>query len=159
MVGEFYDDKMRALKKYHALNPRPEKVKDEAFTSGAPFYDPRDLVQVKYEMLKRVEEEKSSVTKACRAFGFSRPTFYKTYKEFSNSGIAGLLPKAPGPKSAHKLNDRVMEFVERKIEDEGPLSSSALAQAIEDEFGFSIHPRSVERALDGRQKKRRRKKR
>jgi hypothetical protein len=55
-------DKVEALRRYHALNPHPEKVKDEAFIKGAPFFDARDLVQVKYEMLRRVREGYQSVT-------------------------------------------------------------------------------------------------
>jgi hypothetical protein len=36
------------------LNPSPERVTDELFQE---FFDPRDLVQVKYEMLRRVQTE------------------------------------------------------------------------------------------------------
>ena len=51
------DEKLAALRAAHALNPAPETVRDQAFTSGDPFFDPRDLVQVKYEMLRRVARE------------------------------------------------------------------------------------------------------
>ena len=70
------DEKLAALRAAHALNPAPETVRDDAFTSGDPFFDPRDIVQVKYEMLRRVAREGHSVTSAAAAFGFSRPSFY-----------------------------------------------------------------------------------
>jgi hypothetical protein len=64
------EDKESALRRHHALNPRPNAVRDPAFTSGNPFFDPRDLVQVKYEMLRRVREEGDSVSQAAAEFGF-----------------------------------------------------------------------------------------
>ena len=52
------DDKTESLKKYGALNPNPQKVVEETFSdSRLEFFDPRDLVQVKYEMLRAVEKE------------------------------------------------------------------------------------------------------
>jgi hypothetical protein len=64
------DDKLAALRLHHALNPRAQSVRDPAFTSGHPFFDARDLVQVKYEMLRRARQEGQSVSQAATAFGF-----------------------------------------------------------------------------------------
>lgn len=151
-AGEQDGDKAEALRRYHALNPYPEKVKDEAFLKGAPFFDARDLVQVKYEMLRRVREEGRSVTEAAASFGFSRPSFYHAREAFGQRGLPGLLGEHPGPKRAHKLSDEVMDFVERAIEEAGPLRSDDLAVMIGEEFGISVHPRSVERAISRRKK-------
>jgi transposase len=145
-------DKVEALRRYHALNPHPEKVKDEAFIKGAPFFDARDLVQVKYEMLRRVREGYQSVTEAAASFGFSRPSFYHAQEAFERGGLGGLLPEPPGPKRAHKLSEEVMDFVERAVEEAGPLRSDDLAGMIAEEFGVSVHPRSVERAISRRKK-------
>ncbi len=138
------------LKEYHALNPDPERVKDKTFLSGAPFFDPEDLMQVKYEMLRSVEQDNRSVTDAAGSFGFSRPSFYHAKQAFEEGGLAGLLPERPGPKRAHKLDDEVMEYVEELLKEKGPLNSKALAAVIREEFGISVHPRSVERALSRR---------
>src|SRR5438874_10935646 len=62
------DDKASALRRQHALNPRPQSVGDSAFTSGNPFFDSRDLVQVKYEMLRRVREDGEAVSQAAANF-------------------------------------------------------------------------------------------
>ena len=70
------DGKIDSLKKYGALNPHPQKVTEQIFSdSEADFFDSRDLVQVKYEMLRAVEKESQSVKQASEAFGFSRPMF------------------------------------------------------------------------------------
>jgi hypothetical protein len=45
------DGKTRALAASRTLNPHPEKVTDPAFGPGG-FFDPADLVQVKYEMVR-----------------------------------------------------------------------------------------------------------
>ena len=55
------DSKGESLRQQGVLNPHPQKVADPLFLRGE-FFDPRDLVQVKYEMLRRVRVEGASVT-------------------------------------------------------------------------------------------------
>ena len=50
------DDKTESLRRRGCLNPDPSRVTDELFDSGE-FFDAEDLVQVKYEMLRRVRAE------------------------------------------------------------------------------------------------------
>jgi len=98
--------KLETLRQYGALNPRPEDVTDELFKAGE-FFDARDVVQVKYEMLRRVEKEGRPITEAASAFGFSRPSFYQAQFAFEQGGIAGLVPHKRGPKEAHKLTNKI----------------------------------------------------
>src|ERR1700733_2378252 len=93
--------KVAALQRHGALHRSPETVQDELFR-GHPFFDPRDLVQVKYEMVRRVEKESWSPTQAAASFGFSRPAFYAAQKALKTKGLSGLIPKKRGPKGAHK---------------------------------------------------------
>src|ERR1035441_4116277 len=53
-VGGRDDPKAQALEASRTLNPRPERVADPAFGPGG-FFDPADLVQVKYEMVRKAE--------------------------------------------------------------------------------------------------------
>src|SRR5438132_1544400 len=92
------DEKAAALRRQHALNPRAQAVSDSAFTSGNAFFDARDLVQVKYELLRRVSEDGQPVTQAAADFGFSRPSFYQAQAVFEAEGLPGLVPQRPGPK-------------------------------------------------------------
>ena len=55
------DAKVAALAETRTLNPRPEAVRDEQFASSE-FFDARDLVQVKYEMVRRVRVDGAPVT-------------------------------------------------------------------------------------------------
>jgi transposase len=146
-------DKIETLKKQGSLNPRPEKVVDSLFGDNLlAFFDPNDLVQVKYEMLRSVEKEGYSVTEAARKFGFSRPSFYHVLSEFRKNGINGLIRKRPGPTKAHKLKDEIMEFIDSDIKEGEPLRSRTLAPKIEKQFGTKIHPRSIERAMERKKK-------
>jgi transposase-like protein len=144
--------KRQSLKEQGTLNPHPEEVVDPLFVEGE-FFDAYDLMQVKYEMLRRAEKEGNSVSEAASAFGFSRPAFYQTRKCFSEGGLAGLLPRVRGPKEAHKLTKEVMVFIDRVILQDSSLRSPALAVMVKKQFGISVHPRSIERALGRRQKK------
>ncbi len=147
------DEKARALKKHRALNPKPERVTDERFRTEE-FFDPRDLVQVKYEMLRRVHEAGVTVTEAAAVFGFSRPTFYHAQEALREEGLAGLVPRRPGPRGGHKLTEEVMDFVDRLRTVSPVPSAEELAERIEERFGLAVHPRSIERALARREKKR-----
>lgn len=149
------DAKARALAEQGVLNPQPDGVTDERFRTGA-FFDPRDLVQVKYEMLRRVRAEGATVTEAAQAFGVSRPTYYQAQRALDDAGLPALVPKRPGPKGAHKLTEAVMGFVDRVLRDEPAVGATALSQRVRERFGLTVHPRSIERARARREKKRRR---
>ena len=149
------NDKPGQLRQYGALNPHPEKITEKVFSdSMLDFFDPRDLIQVKYEMLRAVDKEGRSVKQASEAFGFSRPAFYQAQAKFKQGGLSGLIKKRPGPKSAHKLTAEVLAFIEKKIEGGKPIRARKLAPFIKEKFGKNVHPRSIERAVTRRKKKR-----
>ena len=146
------DPKVQALRQTGTRNKHPETVTDELFLDS-DFFDPRDLMQVKYEMLRGVEVEGRSATQCARAFGFSRPSLYQAKVAFEQGGLSALLPQRRGPKRAHKLTAEVMEFLRGVLVAEPSLGARALAQRLEERFGLRVHPRSIERAL-AREKKR-----
>ncbi len=148
------ETKLRTLRQQGTLNPRPKAVRDELFLQG-DFFDPRDLVQVKYEMLRRVRTEGESVTDAATSFGFSRPSFYQAQSAFEQAGLAGLVPQKRGPKQAHKLTDEVLTFIGEVRQKEPSIRLPDLVKQIEQRFGAAVHPRSIERGLLRHQKKRR----
>jgi len=147
------DPKTEALREQGALNPHADRVRDKLF-SEHNFFDARDLVQVKYEMVRRVEAEGASITDASAAFGFSRPSFYQAQEVLRLHGLVGLLPKKRGPRSAHKLSTAVVEYLVQIRVEEPEASSRELAERVERRFGIRVHARSVERALARREKKR-----
>lgn len=145
------DPKVEHLRAEGGLNARPGRVKDPAFHEHE-FFDPRDLVQVKYEMLRRVRLEGRPVTESVAAFGFSRPSFYEAQAALEQGGLPGLLPRKRGPKSAHKLTDEVMAFLQEARAREGGMRPAELAKRVAQRFGVTIHPRSIERALARRRR-------
>jgi len=146
------DAKFEALQQHRTLNPRPKEVRDELFLQDE-FFDPRDLVQVKYEMLRRVQAEGQSVTDASANFGFSRPSFYQALSAFEQDGLAGLVPHKRGPKQAHKLTDEVLTFIGEQRQKEPSVRLPDLVKLVQDRFGIRVHPRSIERSLLRHQKK------
>jgi transposase len=132
-----------------SLNPAPEKVRDPKFQESE-FFDPRDVVQVKYEMLRRVSVENASVTDAAGEYGVSRPTFYQAKTSFGEAGVAGLVPKKRGPRGPHKLQGEVLAFLEKQVVSGAPIRARRLAALIRQEFDADVHPRTIERALRGK---------
>jgi len=137
---------MQALRAERSLNPRPEAVRDEAF-AGSEFLDARDLVQVKYEMVRRVRVAGDTVSASVAAFGFSRPSFYEAAAAVDAGGLAALVPARPGPRRAHKLSDEVVAYLRQRLETDPSLRAVDLVAIVEERFGIRVHPRSVERAL------------
>ena len=146
------DPKTRALRQEASLHPHPEQVTDELF-STQEFFDPRDLVQVKYEMLRRVQSEGQTVSRAAANFGFSRPSFYQAQAAFQQGGLPALMPQKRGPKKAHKLTPQVLAFVRQAQQEDPFLRLAALVSLVQDRYGITVHPRSIERALMRSQKK------
>ena len=142
-----------ALLQEGTLNPSAEKVRDPKFREGE-FFDPRDVIQVKYEMLRRVRVENAPVTDVAEDYGVSRPTYYQARASFDEAGIAGLLPKKRGPRGRHKLSEEVLAFLERQLVPGQSMRARELAKLIRQEFELDVHPRTIERALRGKKTRR-----
>jgi transposase len=140
------DPKSHVLRQSGALNPHPEKVEDPLFEQG-DFFDARDVVQVKYEMLRRVQVEGHPIASTAASFGFSRPSFYQAQAALQEGGLSALLPRKRGPHGAHKLCGVVLKFIAEARASDAALSSTALATLVKERFGITVHVRSIERAL------------
>ena len=140
------DAKADALRASRTLNPHPEAVVDEVFVAE-DFFDARDVVQVKYEMLRRVNEDGTSVSAAAAAFGFSRQSYYQAAAALAAGGLPALVPAKPGPRGAHKLTGEVLDHIRSLLAADAALRPAQLAESVRQRFGLRVHPRSIERAL------------
>jgi hypothetical protein len=144
--GSSEDPKVTALRESRSLNPHPGQVTDEAFLAEE-FFDARDAVQVKYEMVRRVSVDGEPVTATAAAFGYSRPSYYQAAAALAASGLDGLVPARPGPRGGHKLTGEILTWAEQQLAADPALKPAGLAGPIAGEFGVRVHPRSIERAL------------
>ena len=141
--------KLQALREEGTLNPTPDGVHDPKFQENE-FFDPHDIVQVKYEMLRRVSVENASVSAATEEYGVSRPTFYQTKASFDKGGVAGLVPRKRGPRGPHKLQGQALTFLQQQLVAGEPVRARALAKLVRQKFDLDIHPRTIERAVAGK---------
>lgn len=148
---ETVDEKARTLRHYHALHQRPETVRDPLFLTGLPFFDARDLLQVRYELIRRVQREGQTVPQVTRLFGYSRSAFYAWRAQWDQAGFVGLLPASPGPHGAFMLTEVVLTVLQEYA---APGSSAELAQVLQQHLDLCVHPRSIERALARQRSKR-----
>jgi transposase len=147
------DPKSQVLARDGALNPHPEAVRDPLFTSN-PFFDPKDLVQVRYEMVRRHDAEGISISDVAMSFGVSRPTFYKAQSAVAASGLLGLVPRPRGPKGGHKISAEVVAIVTNLKVEQPELTTPQCIAAIDARFGIKVHRRSLERAMARKKKSR-----
>ena len=148
------DPKARFLASRGALHPHPERVRDPLF-QRSDFFDPRDLVQVRYESLRRHRVDGQAVAAVARAFGMSRQMFYLLARAFREGGLPGLLPQKRGPKRARKGTDEVLTYVAGRRAGSPGRTTRELVDDVSREFGVRLHPRTLERGLALRGKKRR----
>lgn len=138
--------KSSALIEDGTFNPSADKVLDPKFR-GSAFFDQQDIVQVRYEMLRRVMVDKASVTEVSVEYGVSRPTYYQAKANFDAAGIAGLVPAKPGPQGPHKIDKNVMTFLEAHLVSGEPVRARALSKLLRQNLKIDLHPRTIERAL------------
>ena len=141
--------KLEALREEGTLNPTPDEVRDPKFQENE-FFDPHDIVQVKYEMLRRVSVENASVSAATEDYGVSRPTYYQTKASFDKGGVAGLVPRKRGPRGPHKLQGQALAFLQQQLVAGEPVRARELAKLVQQKFDLNIHPRTIERAVAGK---------
>src|SRR5512140_919038 len=123
--GSTEDPKVAALRESRCLNPHPGQVTDEAFLAEE-FFDARDAVQVKYEMVRRVSVDGAPVTATAAAFGYSRPSYYQAAAALAASGLDGLVPVRPGPRGGHKLTGEILAWAEQQLAGDPALKPAGL---------------------------------
>lgn len=153
MNDEPHDPKRESLLEHRTLNRRATFVRDAGFCPEQDFFDPRDLLQVKYEMLRKVLVDCAPVSHAARDFGFSRVAFYKTLRTFEQHGLAGLLPRKRGPRGGHKVTDEVIDFLLERRAAKPTLNAEALAELVAIHFERRVHPRTISLALTHKKKR------
>ena len=149
------DPKTAALRRHGTLNPHPDRVTDPLFAS-AGFFDARDRVQVKYEMVRRVRVDGHRVRHSAAAFGFSRPSFYQAQTvPRGRRSRRRWCPRNRGRAGRTSSTRRWWPSCQRVRADRSVLRAPALARRVHERFGRTVHPRSIERALARVEKKRR----
>ena len=145
-------EKQDRLRKAGTLNRTPVNVIDPMFVAG-DFFDARDLLQVRYEMVRLVRIGQATLAQAAARFGGSRPTCFRMVKAFDSGGLQGLIPAPRGPRGPHKITLEMLHFVDDYRARHGRVGARRLAPLIEAEFGVRVHPRGLEKALERIQKK------
>jgi len=144
--------KRQALQASGTFNPRSAKVRHSLFQQS-DFFDPQDLLQLKYETLRALKAEGSSIAQAANDFGLSRPTIYQAQAVFAERGVEGLLPHKPGPKHPRKLTAEVGQHLQELSQAEPELGAAELARRLQQRFKVKLHPRTIEKALQTKAKK------
>jgi transposase len=144
--------KRQALQASGTFNSRHGRVRHPLF-HGSDFFDPQDLLQLKYESLRALQKEQYSIARAASEFGLSRPTLYQAQAHFTAQGLEGLLPGKRGPRQAHKLTAQVRQYLEQERAAHPELSARQLAARVRQRFRVKVHPRTLEKALKPKAKR------
>jgi transposase len=138
--------KRQALQATGTFNPRANQVRHPLFQQSS-FFDPEDLLQLKYETLRALDVDKCPIAQAARDFGLSRPTIYEAQAQFEQLGLEGLLPRKRGPKAAHKLTGEILHYLQEQAAAEPDAGAEELARRVRKRYAVKLHPRTIEKAL------------
>ncbi len=144
--------KRQALQASGTFNPRSAKVRHPLFQQSE-FFDPQDLLQLKYETLRALKAEGCSIAKAASDFGLSRPTIYQAQALFAEKGVEGLLPHKTGPRHPRKLTPEVQQHLQELAAAQPETRAAELARQMRQRFNVELHPRTIEKALHGKAKR------
>ena len=132
------------LQRARCLHPAPEKVHDERFQEEGGFFDPKDIVQVKYELLRLCQLEGSDVASACVRFGFSRTTYYKVYEAFVYGGIPALMGRPKGRPKPIKLNEIVLGYLIAEKAKNPKLAASQMVAYVLSRYKVQLSERMIQ---------------
>lgn len=141
------DSKKKFLEQEGLLNPRPERISHPLFEK-VDFFDPLDLAQVRYEMIRTARVESIPVAKTCRLFGFSREYFYRLERDFMARGYVALLGSTIGRRPIIALNQEVVNFIVHRKLEEPRVSGESLRQEIQRLYNVECSRRTVERIVE-----------
>ena len=147
-MKEKKDDEKKELylRKHGVLNPHPEKIQEELFLAHE-FFDPKDLIQARYEMIRCHRIDGLTIMEVSQRFGVSRITFYNLTKRYDEEGLIGLVPRKSGPKKPHRCTKEILEFVKhRQLEEPGILCQDIIWE-VRKKFNIILHRRTIERGL------------
>jgi transposase len=136
--------KIETLKSNGSYNRHASAVISPLF-AGNEHFDPHDLVQVKYEMLRAVLRGEMTVSEASRQFGFSRTAYYNVEKSYGAAGVGGLFLQKTGPKSAAKATDEILQFADELRAGDPDITNDQIIKEIRSKKGVSLHKRSLQR--------------
>ena len=142
------DKKHAHLRKSGTLNPHPERIFDPLF-SNSSFFDSRDLLQVRYEMI-RAHTSATTLKEIATRFGVSIATCVCLKRDYRKGGLQALVPRRRGPQGPHKITLEMVEFAENYRAVHGPTSVRKLAALINEQFEVHIHFSGLHRALSNR---------
>jgi hypothetical protein len=139
--------KYEFLEKEGLLNQKPERISPSLFADN-DFFDPLDLTQVRYEMLRSARIEKIPVAKACKLFGFSREYFYRLERNFMAHGLVSLLGSPKGRRPLIAINQEIVNFIVHRRIDNPKLSGDDLRKEILRLYKIDCSRRTVERVIE-----------
>ena len=139
------DPKVMNLEASGTRNRHPERIRSRRFRDGG-FFDPRDLLQVRYEMVRN--DGNAPLASVAAEFGVSVPTCVRLRRSFREGGLQALVPRRRGPRQAHKITDEILDFIAAYKSEHGKVGARRLVPVIEERFGVSLHPRSITKALE-----------
>ena len=132
------------LRRALCLHRSPESVKDETFIEQSDFFDPRDIVQVKYELLRRCEVDSKDVASTCLDFGFSRTTYYKVQQAFLRGGLPSLMGRPRGRPNPVKVTDVVLGYTIAEKAKNPKLTAKDMVAALDVRYHQRLSVRMVQ---------------
>ena len=139
-------DKEEWLKETRTFNRNHDKINDNLFAES-DMLDARDLLQVRYEMVRAVKIDKSSATEVAQRFGVSESTLNRNIRALNEGGVIALIPESKGPKGQYSLDEDELKFIDSYLEAHPDATGGQVYSALLKEKQSTVSKRTVERHL------------
>jgi transposase len=125
---------------------RPAPAREIKGPAGALELRPEDDVGTDLVMLIEGETSGRPLAQVLSEFGRSRSTYYEKLRRFREQGVAGLLSRPPGPRSAWRRPLEVVRFIVTSRLRDPERGANQIADDLA-RMGHTVSVRSVERTL------------
>ena len=131
---------------------RNDKVTEPRFLDS-DLFDPKDLLQVRYEMVRSIKEGVITLDEVPSKYGVSAMTAKRCVSSLEKGGIIALVPERKGPKGPSSLDDESLRFIDSYIAEHPKASGRKVHDALEAEKHVGVSKRTVERYLSSKKAK------
>lgn len=139
-------NKEERLKESNTYNPKCDKVTACDFIENEVM-DSRDLLQVRYEIVRAIEYDNKPVKEICSEFGVSASTARRYVRNLKEGGLIALVPEQKGPSGPTKLSKDAADFIDTYLKNNPKASGGKVHNALENRLHPGISKRTVERYL------------
>ena len=145
-------NKEEHLRATQTFNTNYAKINDPIFQRSG-IMDPRDLLLVRFELVRSLELDGKPIEEVCSQYGISPCTARRYVRDMKERGLIALVPEKRGPNGPSVMTDEIANYIDKYLTDHPKASAGKVYQSLVDAKKVTIGKRTVERYISSKKGK------